>query len=64
MDTESMPDETANMADPEKTENHSPVQSAGAPQTTFPDGGFQAWLVVAGAFMACFCSFGYSNSFG
>jgi hypothetical protein len=27
----------------------------------FPDGGFQAWLVVAGGFCAVFCSFGWIN---
>jgi hypothetical protein len=27
----------------------------------FPDGGFQAWLVVVGGFCAVFCSFGWIN---
>jgi len=27
----------------------------------FPDGGFQAWLVVLGGFCAVFCSFGWIN---
>ncbi len=27
----------------------------------FPDGGFQAWLVVMGGFCAVFCSFGWIN---
>ena len=28
---------------------------------SFPDGGFEAWLVVAGAFCCLFCSFGWIN---
>jgi len=31
---------------------------------SFPDGGLQAWLVVAGAFWLSFSSFGFINSFG
>lgn len=27
----------------------------------FPDGGLQAWMVVAGGFCAIFCSFGWIN---
>jgi hypothetical protein len=27
----------------------------------FPDGGLQAWTVVAGGFCAIFCSFGWIN---
>jgi hypothetical protein len=27
----------------------------------FPDGGLDAWLVVAGVFFATFCSFGWVN---
>lgn len=27
----------------------------------YPDGGLQAWLVVAGAFCCVFCSFGWIN---
>ncbi len=27
----------------------------------FPDGGFAAWFVVAGAFCCVFCSFGWIN---
>jgi len=30
----------------------------------FPDGGFQAWLVVAGAACGMFCSFGWLNCIG
>ncbi|KFY92631.1 hypothetical protein V498_04829 [Pseudogymnoascus sp. VKM F-4517 (FW-2822)] len=27
----------------------------------YPDGGFKAWLVTAGAFFCVFCSFGWIN---
>lgn len=30
----------------------------------FPEGGFQAWTVVAGSFLALFSSFGVVNSYG
>lgn len=30
----------------------------------FPDGGLQAWAVVAGAFCVLFCTFGYLNAYG
>ncbi|KAH8591281.1 major facilitator superfamily domain-containing protein, partial [Bisporella sp. PMI_857] len=30
----------------------------------FPDGGFRAWSVVAGASLLLFCTFGYANSVG
>ncbi|TVY90535.1 Fujikurins efflux protein [Lachnellula willkommii] len=30
----------------------------------FPDGGFQAWLVVVGGFCAVFCGFGWINCIG
>ena len=28
---------------------------------SFPDGGFEAWLVVSGGFFCLFCSFGWIN---
>ena len=28
---------------------------------SFPDGGWEAWLVVSGAFCVLFCSFGWVN---
>lgn len=28
---------------------------------SFPDGGWEAWLVVSGAFCVMFCSFGWIN---
>lgn len=31
------------------------------PPTDFPDGGFQAWLVVFGGFCLVFASFGWIN---
>ncbi|EPS41600.1 hypothetical protein H072_4486 [Dactylellina haptotyla CBS 200.50] len=39
-------------------------KQAPPPTITFPDGGLQAWLVVLGAAIALFCSFGYVNAFG
>lgn len=33
-------------------------------ETTFPDGGLQAWSVAISASFALFCTFGYANSFG
>ena len=30
----------------------------------FPDGGFRAWSVVAGAAGVLFCGMGYANAFG
>ncbi|KAF8212659.1 MFS general substrate transporter [Mycena galopus ATCC 62051] len=30
----------------------------------FPEGGFNAWATVAGAFLVQFCGFGYTTSFG
>lgn len=32
-------------------------------QQTFPDGGLRAWLVVVGAFLLMFCTFGYISTF-
>ncbi|CCM01237.1 uncharacterized protein FIBRA_03285 [Fibroporia radiculosa] len=34
------------------------------PEITIPDGGLQAWLVILGAWIVNFCTFGYSTSFG
>ncbi|EWC43776.1 hypothetical protein DRE_07341 [Drechslerella stenobrocha 248] len=34
------------------------------PAITFPEGGSEAWLVVLGAAITLFCSFGYVNAFG
>ncbi|MCJ1424431.1 hypothetical protein MMC29_002319 [Sticta canariensis] len=31
---------------------------------SFPDGGFEAWLVVSGGFFCLFCSFGWINCIG
>lgn len=30
----------------------------------YPEGGFQAWLVVSGASAVMFCTFGYLTGFG
>ncbi|KAJ7844683.1 MFS general substrate transporter [Mycena leptocephala] len=55
----------------ETQETSGPEPEATIPQgepeftpATFPEGGFQAWATVAGAFIVQFCGFGYTNSFG
>jgi hypothetical protein len=42
--------------------NESP--SIEANQPAFPEGGVQAWSVVAGSAIALACAFGYLSSFG
>jgi hypothetical protein len=37
------------------------IELTGPNPDDFPDGGFQAWLVVVGGFCAVFCSFGWIN---
>ena len=39
-----------------------PTQDAAS--LDYPDGGLQAWLVVAGSTSVFFCTLGYLNSFG
>jgi len=39
-------------------------QQTSANALTYPEGGTQAWLVVAGSFVAMFCTFGSISSFG
>ena len=34
------------------------------PPVTFPEGGAQAWAVVAGSSCILFCTFGYLNAYG
>ncbi|KAI8635186.1 major facilitator superfamily domain-containing protein [Xylariaceae sp. FL1651] len=41
-----------------------PAAPAGFNPADFPDGGREAWLVVFGAFLALFCSFGLVNCIG
>ena len=38
-----------------------PIKPAGHDPKSFPDGGWEAWLVVSGAFCCLFCSFGWIN---
>lgn len=40
------------------------VQSPKPPILDFPDGGYRAWLLVFGAWLISFCTFGFVNSFG
>jgi hypothetical protein len=37
------------------------IRPPGKDPSAFPDGGSEAWLVVAGAFCSVFCSFGWVN---
>ncbi|EKM56382.1 uncharacterized protein PHACADRAFT_118039 [Phanerochaete carnosa HHB-10118-sp] len=47
-----------------KTGDPETQQVAQAPRTDFPEGGWQGWATVAGAFLIQFCGFGYTTSFG
>lgn len=42
----------------------STLPAAGPDTKAFPDGGWEAWLVVAGGFCATFASFGWVNCVG
>ncbi|GAA5838847.1 hypothetical protein JCM9279_003878 [Rhodotorula babjevae] len=41
-----------------------PAPAAAPAEDDYPDGGLEAWLVVAGAWCISFTAFGYPNSFG
>lgn len=41
-----------------------PSQPGAHDPKSFPDGGWEAWLVVSGAFCVMFCSFGWVNCIG
>jgi hypothetical protein len=43
----------------DKEKKHVPI--SGPDPASFPDGGFEAWLVVAGGFCTVFASFGWIN---
>ncbi len=48
--------------DIEQTHNaKDPIVASRADPNSFPDGGWEAWLVVAGGFCSVFCSFGWIN---
>ncbi|KAJ7484098.1 major facilitator superfamily domain-containing protein [Mycena galericulata] len=49
---------TTPKGDPEK------VPSLSVPEFILPEGGREAWLTMAGAWMVQFCTFGYINAFG
>ncbi|KAH7145433.1 riboflavin transporter MCH5 [Dactylonectria estremocensis] len=55
----------ANSNDSKHPQSQSPVASPlGINPADFPDGGFEAWLVVFGGFCALFCTFGLINCIG
>lgn len=41
-----------------------PQEEKTAEGQSFPEGGFRAWSVAAGAFCVLFCTFGYLNAYG
>lgn len=47
-----------------KSENQTVSTSISADQVTYPEGGWAAWSVVLGSWMACFGSMGLMNSLG
>jgi hypothetical protein len=58
---------TADKASPTKadaTPSSGQYQQPSANAITYPEGGTQAWLVVAGSFVAMFCTFGSISTFG
>ena len=51
--------------DVEKVPSQKGPPAGGPPDpSSFPDGGAQAWLCVAGGFLCLFCSFGWINAIG
>jgi hypothetical protein len=49
-------------ATPANNQNNGPKQVAPGPDPgAFPDGGFDAWMAVAGGFCTIFASFGWIN---
>lgn len=59
---DSMPDrETTPEREPQEPEIKLERELTKPSLDDFPDGGFQAWLVVVGGFCAVFCGFGWIN---
>jgi hypothetical protein len=56
------PDDEMEKANPSYDDENNQTQvSSGPDPNAFPDGGFQAWLAVAGGFCTIFASFGWIN---
>lgn len=55
------PEEEKRQDTPSEPETKLDTEPARPNPDDFPDGGFQAWLVVVGSFCAVFCSFGWIN---
>jgi hypothetical protein len=63
-DTEKLGDERSSgqtMSAPQSDVEKPAPESMPWHPSQYPDGGLQAWLVVAGAFCCVFCSFGWIN---
>lgn len=56
--------EPAGFQDGHEVERMVTIEAEEAKQIDFPDGGREAWLVVAGAWSCSFVSWGYVNAFG
>ncbi|KAL3422000.1 major facilitator superfamily transporter [Phlyctema vagabunda] len=50
--------------DPERAATSTDTDQLQKPVNVAPDGGLEAWMVVAGAWCASFCTFGWINSVG
>ncbi|OBT94427.1 hypothetical protein VE01_07211 [Pseudogymnoascus verrucosus] len=48
----------------ESAQSSADIDTPPSPIDIRPDGGLEAWMVVAGAWGACFCSWGWINSVG
>ena len=56
--------DTATTCGDGRTSSSKAPSLAGDPLRRCPDGGWDAWLTVLGAFLALFCTFGQLNAFG
>ena len=61
---EHSPGEFAGSSDTEKQQDVQALTPGGAKPADFPDGGFEAWLVVLGGWCCLFVSFGWTSCIG
>ncbi|KAJ7146008.1 major facilitator superfamily domain-containing protein [Mycena epipterygia] len=60
-----MPDSTSHDSGPElRKDDPERAPSIASVEFVLPEGGREAWLTMAGAWMVQFCTFGYINAFG